>query len=145
MAKESDNQHFPCFFRRVKPHLPSSNVIRQTSYQYYTPSQPGSSSHFTDDTLEEQVQPREPNDFTKWIDQAPLTVSCNASMEMVLELFVKMGVKTLLVVEDGRYVGRIHKKLLLGYLKENEDKKHLYVHLLSFYYEMLVVEDETCW
>lgn len=37
-----------------------------------------------------------------------------------MELFVKLGVKMLLVVEDGRFVGSLHKKRLLGYLKDCE-------------------------
>lgn len=37
-----------------------------------------------------------------------------------MEMFVKLGVKTLLIVEDGRFIGMIHKKKLLAYLRDCE-------------------------
>lgn len=42
------------------------------------------------------------NDFTKWMDQAPLGVNANTTIEFVVELFTKLGVKTLMVVQEGR-------------------------------------------
>lgn len=73
---------------------------------------------------EDQVQAREPNDFTPYVDFAPLSVSQNSSMEMVVELFVKIGIKTLLIVQDGRFVGKIHKKKLLHYLEHQKTRRH---------------------
>lgn len=59
------------------------------------------------------------NDFTPYLDQAPLTVSINASMELVLELFVKLGVRYLCVNHrNGMFVGVIDKKILLMYLRD---------------------------
>ncbi|CAG8662407.1 9063_t:CDS:10 [Gigaspora margarita] len=55
-----------------------------------------------------------PNAYT---DQAPLTVSKNASLEVVLELFKKLGLRYICVVNCGEYVGVIHKKQLLVYLR----------------------------
>ncbi|KAJ3301190.1 hypothetical protein HDU76_005809 [Blyttiomyces sp. JEL0837] len=61
------------------------------------------------------------NDFTPWMDQAPLSVTAGTSMELVTELFVKLGVKTLCVIEkDGTFVGLIHKKRLLSWFAESE-------------------------
>jgi chloride channel 3/4/5 len=59
-------------------------------------------------------------DLTPFMDQAPLSVPLNASMEVVLELFIKLGVRYLCVVDNGHYVGVIHKKRLLAYLHEFE-------------------------
>ncbi|KAI8805553.1 clc channel, partial [Cladochytrium replicatum] len=68
-------------------------------------------------TSDDPCRASDPNDFTQWMDQAPLTVYENTSMEMVTEIFVKLGTKTILVVShDGRCVGVIHKKRLLAYL-----------------------------
>ncbi|CAJ0915523.1 637_t:CDS:10 [Entrophospora sp. SA101] len=62
-------------------------------------------------------------DFTVYMDQAPLTVSKNSSLEVILELFKKLGLRYVCVTENGQYVGVIHKKWLLRYLKEMEGKK----------------------
>jgi hypothetical protein len=35
-------------------------------------------------------------------------------------MFVKLGVKTLLVVQDGGFIGMLHKKTLLVYLRDCE-------------------------
>ncbi|KAI0221534.1 hypothetical protein L0F63_001426, partial [Massospora cicadina] len=59
-----------------------------------------------------------PNDMTPFIDQAPLSVSIHASMEVVLELFIKLGLRYLCVTENSQYAGVIHKKRLLAYLHE---------------------------
>ncbi|KAK9722806.1 hypothetical protein K7432_002427 [Basidiobolus ranarum] len=64
------------------------------------------------------------NDLTAYMDQAPLTISENSSMELVLELFSKLGVRYVCVVSHGQYVGMIHKKRLLVYLKEYEQQHH---------------------
>ncbi|CAG8445238.1 7375_t:CDS:2 [Acaulospora colombiana] len=57
-------------------------------------------------------------DFTLYMDQAPLTVSQHASLEVVLELFKKLGLRYVCVVNCGQYVGLIHKKKLLAHLRE---------------------------
>ncbi|KAI9343982.1 chloride channel [Obelidium mucronatum] len=62
-------------------------------------------------------------DLTPWMDQAPLTVSCRASMDLMLELFMKVGCKTVCVVDGagggaGRYRGVLTKKRVIAWLKE---------------------------
>ncbi|KAJ3130097.1 hypothetical protein HK098_006156 [Nowakowskiella sp. JEL0407] len=60
----------------------------------------------------------DPNDFTPWTDVAPLTLYNNSSMEMVTEMFTKLGAKTIIIVShDGRVVGIVHKKRFLAYLR----------------------------
>ncbi|RHZ54295.1 hypothetical protein Glove_428g54 [Diversispora epigaea] len=56
--------------------------------------------------------------FIQYMDQAPLTVAQNSSLELVLELFKKLGLKYICVVNCGQYVGVIHKKRLLAELKK---------------------------
>lgn len=46
-------------------------------------------------------------------------------MELVMELFAKLGVRYLCVVRHGRYVGMIHKKRLLAYLHQLEEEERL--------------------
>ena len=55
-------------------------------------------------------------DLSSWMDESPLMVSSASSLELVLELFVKLGIKTLVIVDSGKFAGLIHKKQLLGYL-----------------------------
>ncbi|KAJ9086614.1 hypothetical protein DSO57_1002336 [Entomophthora muscae] len=62
-----------------------------------------------------------PNNMAPYMDLAPLSISINASMEVVLELFIKLGVRYLCVTENSQFVGVIHKKRLLGYLHDLGD------------------------
>eukprot|EP00842_Homolaphlyctis_polyrhiza_P001250 jgi/Hompol1/2125/HPOL_001596-RA len=74
---------------------------------------------FDDPMFEDDVpesDPIEPVDISQWVDQTPLTVPQSASIELVLELFVKLGVRTLCVVNEGKYVGIVHKKRLLAFI-----------------------------
>ncbi|CAG8546478.1 15064_t:CDS:10 [Funneliformis mosseae] len=85
------------------------------------------SLHSSDDTIrccfKEPPFDSESVNFTVYTDQAPLTVSQNASLEVVLEMFKKLGLRYIIVVNCGQYVGVIHKKRLLGYLRQLEGKK----------------------
>ncbi|CAI2192562.1 415_t:CDS:2, partial [Funneliformis geosporum] len=85
------------------------------------------SLHSSDDTIrcyfKEPPLDLESIDFTAYTDQAPLTISKNASLEVVLEMFKKLGLRYLIVVNCGQYVGVIHKKRLLAYLRQMEGKK----------------------
>ncbi|KAF9897588.1 hypothetical protein BX616_005315, partial [Lobosporangium transversale] len=65
-------------------------------------------------------------DFTPFTDQAPLAVSLFSSMDLVMELFIKLGIKYVCVVKAGQLYGMIHKKRLLAFLKENDDKQMRY-------------------
>ncbi|KAF9125286.1 hypothetical protein BGW39_007523 [Mortierella sp. 14UC] len=62
-------------------------------------------------------------DFTPFTDQAPLSVSLFSSMDLVMELFIKLGIKYVCVVKAGEHYGMIHKKRLLSFLKENDEKQ----------------------
>ncbi|KAG0211925.1 hypothetical protein BGX28_007207 [Mortierella sp. GBA30] len=62
-------------------------------------------------------------DFTPFTDQAPLSVSLFSSMDLVMELFIKLGIKYVCVVKAGELYGMIHKKRLLSFLKENDEKQ----------------------
>jgi chloride channel 3/4/5 len=51
-----------------------------------------------------------------------MALSRNAPMELVFELFSKLGLRYLCIVDGGKYVGVVHKKMFLAYLR-NLDKK----------------------
>jgi chloride channel 3/4/5 len=56
-------------------------------------------------------------DISAWIDRSPIMVTSDTSLELVLELFMKLGIKTLMIVDSGKFAGLVHKKQLLGFLK----------------------------
>ncbi|KAJ3064494.1 hypothetical protein HDU98_012103 [Podochytrium sp. JEL0797] len=62
-------------------------------------------------------------DLTPWMDPAPLSVSCKTSMDLVLQLFVKLGCKTVCVVNGagggaGKYVGVLTKRRVIALMNE---------------------------
>lgn len=52
-------------------------------------------------------------DFRSWVDQTPITVHPNFPIEMVAELFKKMGLRYILITQNGKLKGLITKKDIL--------------------------------
>ncbi|PCH36064.1 hypothetical protein WOLCODRAFT_166656 [Wolfiporia cocos MD-104 SS10] len=58
-----------------------------------------------------------PFDFSPYMDQAPLTVRSNSPLELVQQLFTKLGARYVVVTDtDGYYEGVIDKKTWLAFL-----------------------------
>ena len=76
---------------------------------------PSATRPFTISTLQISSQ-SPPFDLTYAIDPSPLSVSSASSMSLVLELFIKLGLRMVIVTEDGEYRGAIHKKRLLSFV-----------------------------
>ncbi|KAF3036827.1 hypothetical protein E8E12_006700 [Didymella heteroderae] len=68
----------------------------------------------------------DPSDFTPYIDPAPISLDVHSPMDLVYECFVKLGLRYICVLRDGKYAGLIHKKTFVKYMKELEleEKKH---------------------
>ncbi|OSD06985.1 hypothetical protein PYCCODRAFT_1431167 [Trametes coccinea BRFM310] len=63
----------------------------------------------------------DPYDFSWYMDQAPLTVQDNSPLELVQQLFTKLGARYVVVTDaDGHYQGVIDKKTWLAFLDELE-------------------------
>ena len=60
-------------------------------------------------------------DFSQFVNKAPISLASQSSAELVVELFMKLGIRTLLIINDGEYSGIIHKKQLLYMLSKNID------------------------
>ncbi|KAK4106660.1 hypothetical protein N658DRAFT_491293 [Parathielavia hyrcaniae] len=73
-----------------------------------------------DDTNEEGG--RDPTDFTPFIDPAPVALDIKSPMDLVYECFVKLGLRYICVLRDGRYAGMTHKKTFVKYMREVEAK-----------------------
>ncbi|KAG8967232.1 hypothetical protein FRC03_010476 [Tulasnella sp. 419] len=62
-------------------------------------------------------------DFSIYMDRAPLTVPEHAPLELVQQMFVKLGARHVIVLDtDGFYVGIIDKKSWIAFLGELEEK-----------------------
>ncbi|KAI8358592.1 chloride channel [Mortierella sp. GBAus27b] len=100
-----------CLFRnRVSSNVPATEMI----------------TTLNDLEAQASVPPAFTMDFTPFTDQAPLSVSLFSSMDLVMELFIKLGIKYVCVVKAGEHYGMIHKKRLLTFLKENDQKQKRY-------------------
>ncbi|KAJ3504402.1 hypothetical protein NLJ89_g7954 [Agrocybe chaxingu] len=65
----------------------------------------------------------DPFDFTSYMDQAPLTMANNSPLELIHQVFVKLGVRYIVVTDtDGLYEGVIDKKTWLGFLSDLEER-----------------------
>jgi chloride channel 3/4/5 len=62
----------------------------------------------------------DPTDFTPYIDPAPISLDVHSPMDLVYEAFVKLGLRYICVLRDGRYAGMVHKKAFVKYIKELE-------------------------
>ena len=57
------------------------------------------------------------NDFTVFVNYAPITISPKASQDFVIQLFSKLGIRYVCVVDiNGKFIGTIHKKRIVSYI-----------------------------
>ncbi|POS84760.1 hypothetical protein EPUL_003118, partial [Erysiphe pulchra] len=56
-------------------------------------------------------------DFNLIIDPAPLSLDIQSSMDLVYQCFLKLGLRYLCVLREGRFVGLIHKKAFVDYTR----------------------------
>jgi chloride channel 3/4/5 len=65
----------------------------------------------------------DPFDFSVYMDQAPLTIQSNSPLQLLHQLFVKLGARYVIVTDaEGFYEGVIDKKKWLAFLDELEEK-----------------------
>ncbi|AEO57469.1 hypothetical protein MYCTH_2303682 [Thermothelomyces thermophilus ATCC 42464] len=65
----------------------------------------------------------DPTDFTPYIDPAPVALDIRSPMDLVYECFVKLGLRYICVLRDGKYAGMTHKKTFVKYMRELEEKE----------------------
>ncbi|KAK4546582.1 hypothetical protein LTR36_001799 [Oleoguttula mirabilis] len=61
-------------------------------------------------------------DFTPFIDPAPVSLDIGSPMDLVFECFVKLGLRYICVLREGRFAGMVHKKTFVRYVKELQEK-----------------------
>jgi len=62
-------------------------------------------------------------DFTFYIDPAPVTLDICSPMDLVFECFVKLGLRYICVLREGKYAGLVHKKAFVRYCREVHDSE----------------------
>ncbi|PQE08207.1 Chloride channel 3 protein [Rutstroemia sp. NJR-2017a WRK4] len=65
----------------------------------------------------------DPTDFTPYIDPAPVALDIRSPMDLVYECFVKLGLRYICVLKEGRYAGMTHKKTFVKYMRELEERE----------------------
>ncbi|KAH6658210.1 voltage-gated chloride channel protein [Truncatella angustata] len=73
---------------------------------------------------EDEDGERDPTDFTPFIDPAPVALDIHSPMDLVYECFVKLGLRYICILKDGKYAGMTHKKRFVKYMRELEQKEH---------------------
>ncbi|EPS29416.1 hypothetical protein PDE_04365 [Penicillium oxalicum 114-2] len=59
-------------------------------------------------------------DFTRFIDPAPISLDVHSPIDLVYQCFAKLGLRYLCVLQNGQYAGLVHKKAFVKYMKEHE-------------------------
>lgn len=65
----------------------------------------------------------DPTDFTRYIDPAPVALDIHSPMDLIYECFVKLGLRYICVLQDGKYAGMTHKKSFAKYMRQIEEKQ----------------------
>lgn len=55
--------------------------------------------------------------------QAPVALDIRSPMDLVYDCFVKLGLRYICVLRDGKYAGMIHKKHFVKYMRELEKEE----------------------
>ncbi|KAM4068101.1 voltage gated chloride channel domain-containing protein [Hirsutella rhossiliensis] len=70
---------------------------------------------------EDDHEEPDPTDFTQYIDPAPVALDIRSPMDLVYECFVKLGLRYICVLKDGKYAGMTHKKTFAKYMRQLEE------------------------
>ena len=62
-------------------------------------------------------------DFTEFIDPAPVSLDIDSPMDLVFECFVKLGLRYICVLREGKFYGMLHKKTFVRYVKQLEKEQ----------------------
>lgn len=73
----------------------------------------GREPHNEDD---EHARGTDPSDFTPYIDPAPVALDVHSPMDLVYECFVKLGLRYICVLRDGKYAGLVSDAICFIFL-----------------------------
>lgn len=80
---------------------------------------------FVDDSASADFRQAEEDavDLLPYIDMSPIALDIHSPMDLVYQCFVKLGLRYICVVSEGRFVGMLHKKAFVRYVKEMEEQE----------------------
>lgn len=59
------------------------------------------------DSDNESEPENDPTDFTSYVDASPVALDAHSSMDLVYEMFVKLGLRYVCVLREGKYAGLV--------------------------------------
>jgi len=62
----------------------------------------------------------DPSDLSAFVDPSPLALDANSPVDLVYECFVKLGLRYICVLRNGKFAGMVHKKAFVQYIKTLE-------------------------
>ena len=62
----------------------------------------------------------DPTDLTPYVDPSPLALDLHSPMDLVYQCFVKLGLRYICVLDEGKFSGMVHKKGFVRYVRELE-------------------------
>jgi chloride channel 3/4/5 len=77
----------------------------------------------TTEDNDDNEEDHDPSDFTRYIDTAPMSLDISSPMELAFECFVKLGLRYICVLREGRFVGLVHRKGMTKYLADQRKQK----------------------
>ncbi|EKM54646.1 uncharacterized protein PHACADRAFT_258637 [Phanerochaete carnosa HHB-10118-sp] len=100
---------------------PNRVIVFHSTTSYEHPGTMASSFSSTAGDTSPMLGSADPFDLSYYMDQAPLTVQSNSPLELVQQLFTKLGARYIVVTDtNGYYEGVIDKKVWLAFLEEVE-------------------------
>lgn len=57
-------------------------------------------------------------DFTKIIEYSPIMIDFNSPLSLVETIFTKLGNRYICILEDGHFIGFVHKKIFIDYCRD---------------------------
>ena len=81
------------------------------------------SRHFDEDADSNVEEDADPTDLLPYIDLSPIALDLHSPLDLVYQCFVKLGLRYICVVSEGRFYGMLHKKAFVHYVKEMEEEK----------------------
>ena len=60
----------------------------------------------------------DPTDLTPYVDPSPLALDLHSPMDLVYQCFVKLGLRYICVLDEGKFRGMVHKKGFVRYVRE---------------------------
>lgn len=74
---------------------------------------------------DEEADDFDSTDFTPFVDPSPVALDVHSPMDLVYQCFVKLGLRYVCVLRDGKFAGMVHKKRFVKYIKELEEAERI--------------------